>query len=71
MLIDQAQFLKSEMRKLERSRYAVCNSFKYAVCNSFKYTACNLFERIPLCALCMHLPYYIYLCKHVLFPHFP
>ena len=61
MLIDQAQFLKSEMRKLERSRYAVCNSFKYAVC--------NLFERIPLCALCMHLPYYIYLCKHALFPH--
>lgn len=55
MLIDQTQFLKSEMRKLERSRYTVC----------------NLFERILLCALCMHVPFYIYLCKHVMLPHFP
>ena len=51
MLIDQTQFLKSEMRKLDRSRY----------------TLCSLFEKILLHALCMHLPYYIYLCKHVLF----
>ena len=63
MLIDQIQFLKSEMRKLKRSRYTVCNLFKF--------TVCNLLERIHLCALCMHLQYYIYLCKHVFFPDLP
>ena len=63
MLIDPTQFLKSEMRKLKRSRYTVCNLFKY--------TVCNLLERIPLCALCMHLQYYIYLRKHVLLPDLP
>ena len=43
MLIDQTQFLKSEMRKLDRSRYTLCSLFEKNSVACFVYAFAILY----------------------------